>query len=317
MKLSIIVINYNSETYLRNCIESIRDNLKGHSDFEILVIDNNSHDESLVLLEDRFPHIRILKNSANLGFVKAANLGIANTKGEYILILNPDIRFLDKNILSMVAFLDENPSIGICGPLQVFEDGSAQSGPSRFNGIFSELKFIAGTHFINNLFRDKKFVKPVECDYVFGSSMLIRRTVFETIGLFDENIFMFAEEEEFCFRAKRKGWKVYFYPSSKVIHYGQKSSRGLEGMRIVHMRMSALYYYSKRYNRFFMILMRMLFIINTLMRIVSIGFRIIFNPKESKEALKKVKANLEVLVLILKMKDSRHLCGGIYPPHRR
>lgn len=312
MKLSIIVINYNSGAYLRNCIESIRDNLKGYSDFEILVIDNNSHDESLALLEDRFSHIRILKNGANLGFVKAANLGIANTKSEYVLISNPDIRFLDKNIFSMVAFLDENPSIGICGPLQVFEDGSAQSGPSRFNGIFSELKFIAGTYFINNLFRDKKFVKPVECDYVLGSSMLIRRAVFETAGLFDENIFMFAEEEEFCFRAKRKGWKVFFYPFSKVIHYGEKSFKGLEDMRIINQRMSALYYYSKRYNRFFMILARMLFIINTIMRIIFIGFRIIFNPKKSKEALKKLKANLEVLVLILKMKDSRHLRGEIY-----
>lgn len=314
MKLSIVIINYNSGRYLTECVGSIYENLvipisvdRDHIDSEILVIDNNSQDDSLILLNRSHPNVRVLMNGANLGFVMGANQGIANTGGEYILLLNPDVRLLDKNISSMIAFLDRDLSIGICGPLLVREDGSSQSGPSRFNGIFSELKFISGAYLLNKLSVKKKFLNPIECDYIPGSCMLIRRSLLEDIGIFDENIFIFAEEEEICFRAKRKGWKIFFYPPCKVIHYGGVSFEGLERERIVNQRMSALYYYSKRYNIFCMVLLRLIFLISAFIRIIVLGLRMTLRPRTVANSLRRLNGNFKAVVLILKMKDSRSL----------
>lgn len=305
MKLSVIVVNYNSARYLVECVRSVYDKLKGYGDFEVLVIDNNSRDDSLALLENAFPHGRVLKNNENLGFVKGANQGIANTEGEYVFLLNPDTKLLDKNIPLIIDFMDKNPSIGICGLFLISEDGSPQSRPSSFSGIWDEIKHISVLQFLNKIFAKKDFIDVVECDCVFGPSMLIRRAVFKDAGLFDENIFMFAEEEDICFSAKKKGWKIYFYPFCKVIHYGRKSSEGLEEARIINHRMSALYYYSKRYNRFFMILIRMIFLINIIMRITVLGFMIIFNPFAIGNRLRRLVGNLKAAVLVLEMKDSR------------
>ncbi len=306
-KLSIIIVNYNCGTYLEKCMRSVYNNLKRYPDFEILIIDNGSYDKSLSIFETQFPGARFLKNEKNLGFVKAANQGIKNTSGKYLLFLNPDTELLDENISLMVDFMDKDVSRGISGPLILSESGSPQSSPhSKFNNIFSELKFSIGLQFLNKLFSEKEYTRPSECDYILGSAMLIRRAVFDDIGLFDENIFMFAEEEDLCLRAKQRDWKIFFYPNCKIVHYGRKSSLGLEKARIINHRMAALYYYSKKYNRFFMILIRMMFLTNILMHIIGLGLRIIVFPKQTKNSLKRIDGNFQAALLVLKMKDSRN-----------
>lgn len=305
MKLSIIIVNYNSGRYLKKSIESIYNNLKDCENFETLIIDNNSKDKSIELIENMHSNIGILKNKENIGFVKGTNLGIVNTRGEYILLLNPDTKLLDKSILAMVDFMDKNQAIGLCGPLSVSQDGSPRSGPYKFNGISSELKFMLGLHLFSRFFVQREFKNTVECDYITGSCMLIRRAALKDVGYFDENIFMYAEEEDICFRAKQKGWKIFFYPSCKIIHYGQKSSSGLEKEMIITQKMSALYYYSKRYNILLMVLIRILFLLNIFVRIVIIGSKIIFDQKDKPDNIEKINANLKSVILILKMKDSR------------
>jgi len=306
MKLSILIVNYNSGDYLSNCVKSIYDNLTRNSEFEILVVDNNSRDESIELLKRKFSDIRIVRNNTNFGFAKGINIGIINTSGEYILVLNPDTKFLDKSISSMIDFMDKDQSIAICGPLLVSDNGASQSYPYRFTGIFHELKFLFGAYFLHSIFVEK-FYKPTECDYIVGGCMLIRRSAIDDVGLFDENFFMFSEEEEFAFRSRQKKWKVFFYPETRLIHYGKGSSGELEDERIVNQRMSALYYYSRRYGVFPMVFLRFIALLNICIRLIIVSLRLMLFPDKVKYNLKVIKGNLKAMILVLRMKDSKKL----------
>ncbi|MBI5452922.1 glycosyltransferase family 2 protein [Candidatus Gottesmanbacteria bacterium] len=225
IKLSIIIVNFNTYEFLKNCIESIYKNV-GNLSFEIIVVDNASTEE--LRIKNHELRIKLIKNKKNVGFAVANNQGIKQAKGEYILLLNPDT-IVEKNTLGVVLdYMDKNPSAGVATckvslPSGELDDACHRGFPTPWNAIcqfsglarlFSKSQLFDGYHmgFAN-------MDKVHEIDSCAGAFMLVRRKTGDKVGWLDEDYFWYGEDIDFCFRVKRLGWKVVFLPMVKIVHY--------------------------------------------------------------------------------------------------
>lgn len=242
IKLSIIILTYNTEKLTSNCVRLLINNYKKNiqdRDVEIIVADNNSKDNTVFAIK-KFTEVKVVENKDNFGFSKGNNLGAKKASGKYILFLNSDVEVKDNGFLRMVEFMDQNPKIGILGAKLSHPDGSSQSS----SGNFYTLVNLIFTLFGGDSLMRKSPNKIEKVDWVSGASLMIRRELFEKLKGFDENFFMYIEDMELCFRAKKSGFLTYFYNNVKIIHkeLGSSSNRGFA---ILHIYRGILYFYKK------------------------------------------------------------------------
>ncbi|MCX7927275.1 MAG: glycosyltransferase family 2 protein [Candidatus Omnitrophica bacterium] len=227
LKLSIIIINWNTKHLLFNCLNSIFNTLDGKTWFEVWVVDNASKDSSAEMVKKDFRQVNLIENKENVGFSRANNQVIPLTNGEYVLFLNSDTVVLSEAIEYMIAFLDSNPEAGICGANLLTEDFKPNMSYSYFPTIRSEIiREIRPLIFGKPPKRcvDSNLEEPFAVDYVLGAAMMIRRETLNSVGLFDEDFFFYAEDVDLCLRARKKGWKIFCLPKAKIIHLFGKSS---------------------------------------------------------------------------------------------
>jgi len=250
LKLSIVIVSYNTLQLLRQCMDSILLNPPSWT-FEIIVVDNASSDGSADYLSER-PGIKCILNTSNEGFGKANNRGIDASQGEFILFLNSDTLVTAGALDKLVGFMDKNPAAGIIGPKLVNADGKLIQMSWDFRPtIFSEVlrKFLSPESIRRRRFLLRVIAwlqrKDRAVPVVNGSCMMFRKVVFEKTGPFDEKMFLYFEEPDLCIRANRAGWQVYFCPSVEIIHlHGQSMSQAIYSTH-VHYQKSHLYYYKK------------------------------------------------------------------------
>lgn len=257
MKLSIIIVSYNTEELLLDCIKSIEENLQ-QFEYEIIVVDNNSADGSVGLLKSRYSNIKLIENNYNAGFAKANNQGLLLSAGEYILLLNSDTVILGEAIDTLVTFMDIHQEAAICGPRLLNSDRTLQLPCRRgFPRFLNSISHFTG---LDKLLPQNKVLGSYlmtymessidhEVDAVSGACMLIRKNVLCTIGgLLDESFFMHFEDIDLCFRAKKHGYRVYYVHNAEVIHLkGQSSKLRSEGVTRNFFD-SALIYFRKNYK---------------------------------------------------------------------
>lgn len=232
--ISIVIVSYNTKKLLLQCLNSIYRNSTKFN-FEVIVIDNNSSDGSQDSVRREFPQVTLIENKANVGFAKANNQGIAISKGRYFLLLNPDTEVLPHSIDLIVEFMDKDSRAAVVGPKLLNTNRTIQESHHRFPS--SNQEFMENTFLDNLLYpfikrRESKsswvYNGAFEVDWVTGACLAIRREVVDEIGVFDGNFFLYYEEVDFCYRAKQRGWKVFFLPESEVIHYrGQSTKKNL------------------------------------------------------------------------------------------
>ncbi|KKQ95695.1 MAG: WsbD [Candidatus Woesebacteria bacterium GW2011_GWB1_43_14] len=241
MDLSIIIVNYNTGGLLAECIESVLKHTKKIS-YIIYVVDNNSSDESLALLSrlsKNKSRIKVIKCSKNLGFAGANNLALKKVKSDFVLLLNPDTLIKNNVIGDMLAWIKRKAEVGIASCALKNSDGSIQGTGGYFPTllrVFSwmtieDLPFVAKIikpfHPMRNLSYSKgiNFYKGIkELDWVTGAFFMFRSTLLKEIGLLDDDYFMYTEEVDYCYRAKQKGWKVFYNPAWSIVHYGGASA---------------------------------------------------------------------------------------------
>jgi N-acetylglucosaminyl-diphospho-decaprenol L-rhamnosyltransferase len=228
VKLSIVIVSYNTAELLQNCLRSIAQHTK--IPHEVIVVDNNSTDGSAALVEEEFPAVTIFRNETNLGFSKASNLGAHSSHGDHILFLNPDMEVKPGTIDVLVSWLETHDQAGIVGPRLVFPDGQFQLSAGSLPGLWQEWK----DHRLYRRMRtgDRKFhesvasrfreVQPV--GWVTGACLLIRRSLFDALGGFDEKLFMYFEDKDLCKRAASMGAEVVFCPEAEAVHHLSRSS---------------------------------------------------------------------------------------------
>jgi GT2 family glycosyltransferase len=230
--VSIVIVNYNSGQYLRECLRSLlRENDRVH--YELIIIDNASENDRIELLQSELPGAQILLNSTNLGFAKAANMGLQRGTGRYLWLLNPDTRVGTGALTHLVDFMERHPEVGIVGPKVLNTDGSLQLACHRkaptpwvaFCRLSGLSKLFPGNKSFSQY--NLSHLDPDEIaqvDAVSGSTMLIRDQVVREIGYLDEAFFLYGEDLDFCYRAKKKGWTICYNPWATVIHHKGGSS---------------------------------------------------------------------------------------------
>jgi N-acetylglucosaminyl-diphospho-decaprenol L-rhamnosyltransferase len=259
--VSVIIINYRSDSYLKSCIDSVRESTKGIN-FEIIVVDNGSDDDIANILK-YYDNTKLITNNQNVGFSTAANQGIEQSTGTYILLLNPDTQIFNGAITEMKIFLDDNDSAAIVGPLVYDKDGetvqlSCRSFPSFTTVLFNRYSLITklfpkNRWSKNYLLSDWNHENIREVDWVSGCCMMIRRAVLNNIGLFDTRFFMYNEDVDICKRVKSSSNKVYYFPKAKVKHDIGGSSSAIPKKMTIERHKSMWRFYKKYYDKNFLV----------------------------------------------------------------
>jgi GT2 family glycosyltransferase len=230
--VSIIIVNYNTEKYIINCLNSVLEQVKDIS-YEIILVDNNSEDNSCKLLEEsNFNNLTLIKSDKNLGFGKANNLGIKKALGEYIFLLNPDTILLNNVVKIFFDFMEETikDNIGAVGGMLLYEDNEIQESFGNFPSI-TQVLFEFGLNRIFKNYYNQKLATGIknydlvkqEVPYLCAASIFFKKDVLEEVGAFDEDFFLYYEDTELCYRLKKAGYKIYFIPTAKVKHFQGKS----------------------------------------------------------------------------------------------
>jgi GT2 family glycosyltransferase len=237
MDLSIVIVNWNTRDMLRNCLESIpacHDGLV----VEIIVVDNASDDGSGEMVAAEFPEVRLIKNTANLGFATATNQGLKVSTGRHLLLLNSDTLVHGDVLSRSVCYMDKRPEVGMMGCKVLNTDGTTQMTCSRFPSVTNLALQTLG---MNRLKRPRWLQRyqmldwdrddEREVEVISGCYLLVRRKVLERIGLLDEDFFLYGEETDWCRRCADNGWRLMFAPVGCITHLGSGSSRQLNYRR--------------------------------------------------------------------------------------
>ncbi len=233
MKLSVVIVNYNVEHFLEQCLLSVRKAMQPVSG-EVFVVDNNSIDGSVKMVKNKFSEVKLIANKDNLGFSKANNQAMRMASGEYILLLNPDTVVEDDTFSKVVEFMDEHADAGGLGVKMV--DGSGKFLPESKRGLPTPEAAFYKMFGISKLFpKSRRFSKYHlgyldenqihQVDILAGAFMLMRKSVLDEIGLLDESFFMYGEDIDLSYRIIKAGYKNYYFPHTRIIHYKGESTK--------------------------------------------------------------------------------------------
>lgn len=266
MDVSIIIVSWNTSVLLGQCLRSIFDNPPPGS-FDVVVIDNASKDGSAKMVRENYPQTTLIENEANVGFSRANNQGIRISQGRYIILLNSDTLVHPESLRILLEFLDSHPDAGIAGAHLQNPDGTDQHYPTSFPTLpnqTSVLCYLPGRQQFNVGMSNQSQVCEVE--RVQGAFLAIRREVIEQIGMMEESLFLYAEEDDLCQRARMAGWKVFFLPQVLITHYGGASTEQVSVKSLQHLYRSKLWFIRKYHGKAQARLLKLVLAIGCLIR---------------------------------------------------
>ncbi len=265
--LSIIVLNYNGQFWLKKLLPTLKKNYidQSHYKVELIVVDNNSTDDSVKLINKDFAWVKVIKSDYNGGFAVGNNLAIKDNRATYIMLLNSDTEFLDQgqsNLDQMIAYMEQNPAVAVISPKLELSDGGLDFACHRgeptpwasltyfakLEKLFPKIKLFAHYH---QTYKDLNTIHQI--DACSGAAMMVRNSAIKKVGLLDEMFFMYAEDLDWCKRFRDVGYQVIFYPKVKIIHHKYKSgikssNRKTSLMTRRYFYKTMLQYYDKYYQ---------------------------------------------------------------------
>lgn len=271
MDVSIIIVNYNTKQLLSNCLNSIKDKTKD-IEYEIIVVDNNSHDGSQEMLKNDFPWVRLIESKENLGFGRANNLGMKNAQGKYFFLLNSDTILVNNAIKDFYDYSESHPGFGALGSILLDKNLKPCHSYGKFPTQLRTLKDALAKYlrFLKdkNKFHPEMNSCPLEVEYITGADLWISRNVFERTSGFDPDYFMYFEESDWQKRMDDIGLKRYIIPGPKIIHLegGSDSSKShiWSPNRLKNFYKSQKIYHHKHFNKWTYPLFRIAYlVINT------------------------------------------------------
>lgn len=253
MQLSVIILNYNVRCFLELCVLSVQNAIQ-NIEAEIIVIDNNSPDDSCEMMKQRFPNVKLIENKENSGFPKGNNIGVAIAQGEYICILNPDTVVAEDTFTKVLAFAKKQKDIGIVGVKLI--DGIGNFLPESKRGIptpFVAFTKITGLYKIFPKTFGKYYAQHLsenetgKAEILVGAFMLMKRELYNEIGGFDENCFMYSDDIDLSYSALKKGKTNYYFHETFVIHYKGESTVK-DGIYMKRFREAMNFFYKKHFK---------------------------------------------------------------------
>lgn len=255
MDLSIIIVNWNTREFLSACLRSIEANPPACA-YEVLVIDNASADGSAEMVRESFPRARLIANEKNLGYAEGNNRGFRESSGEYILLLNADVQVKAGALDALLRFGRDHSHAAAVGCRLVGLDGRVQRSCRSFPDPWGVLFEYAG---LSRVFPGSRFfgryrmtyfpyTREAEVDQPMGSCLLLSRQAIADVGKFDQDFPIFFNEVDWCWRAKAKGWRIYFMPDAEVIHHGGASTSQMRPEMIRESHRALKTFYAKHYR---------------------------------------------------------------------
>lgn len=249
IELSIIILSYNTAQLTKLTIDSIYQSVTTDLLYEIVVLDNDSKDESVKILkelEKKHTNLTFIQSKENLGFSKGNNRAIKQAKGKYVLFLNSDIIVIDDAIETLLTYYKENDDVNFTGGKLLNNDKTSQASTGPFYSlpvVFGAL-FLKGDYWGLTRYSPNKSIKT---DWVSGACLLTSKELFEKLSGFDEDLFMYMEEIDLLYRAKKQGYNTYFCAPAQFIHLGSASSQG-KTFPILQVYKGFLYFYHKHHT---------------------------------------------------------------------
>jgi GT2 family glycosyltransferase len=229
--LSIIIVNWNSKEYVRKCVQSIYANTSGMA-FEIIVVDGASYDGCGEMLACEFPKVRFIQSERNVGFARANNLGVAQSRGNCVLFLNPDTEVIGNALGRLFETLNQFPNAGMTGARLLNSDGTLQT--SCIQSFPTALNQVLDAEFLRRVFPrsrlwgmmalSSKAQPPSSVEVISGACIMIKRPVLQELSGFDERYFMYAEDVDLCYRVQKAGFDCLYVPDTQIVHHGGGSS---------------------------------------------------------------------------------------------
>lgn len=255
MQLSVVIVNYNVQYFLEQCILSVKA-ASQYLKVEIIVVDNNSTDGSCKMLLEKFPEVDLIQNKKNTGFSKANNQGVAIAKGEYVLILNPDTVVAEDTLELILGFAKSKQNLGVLGVKLI--DGTGEFLPESKRGIptpkvsFNKLFGISskqtGRYYATHLKENETGV----VDVLVGAFMLMKRSIYNDVNGFDEDYFMYGEDIDLSYKVLNKGYQNYYFADTTVIHYkGESTKKDIKYLKYFHGAMKIFYRKHFKLNRLY------------------------------------------------------------------
>lgn len=249
--LSIIIVNWNTQDHLRQCLTSIAETAQSFASWQVetVVVDNASTDDSCSIVRSTFPWVTLIENSSNLGFAVANNIGISCSRSKYVLLLNSDTILHPGALDHLLRFMEDHPRAAAIGPMLLNADGSLQ--PSCHPMLTPEREFWR-LLFLDHLLPratydmstwDPATPRPVEV--IKGACLMLRREALDQVGLLDESYFMYTEEVDLCYRLHQQGWQLWWVPRARVTHFGGVSSRQIAREMYLELYRSKVRFYRK------------------------------------------------------------------------
>lgn len=305
---SIIIVSWNAKQFLSECLLSCVRAINGY-DAEIIVVDNASSDGSAEFVLEHYPYVKVIQNCNNLGFAKGNNVGIRESSGRYLFLINSDVIIMEGCIDRMIAYMDENSQIGMLGPQILNQYGEVQRScmdfPTLWNAlssafalyrIFPRSKIFSGGQVMSYWKHDT--IRRV--DVINGCFWVVRGEALDKVGLLDERFFMYGEDIDWCKRFYQGGWEVVFLPDARAIHAGGASSSNAPVKFYVEKQKANLQLWTKYHGRFAQVIYVFICIIHHVVRVLGRMFRCLGGKRGRDSATLKIRRSTACISWLMK-----------------
>ncbi|MEM4260708.1 MAG: glycosyltransferase family 2 protein [Candidatus Woesearchaeota archaeon] len=267
--ISFLIVNYHTAECITLLVDSIKENIHKYV-YEILIYDNScTLDQTTKLLSLRNNTIKVYFSEENIGFVRANNFLLKQAQYEIIILINPDTKLIDNSLEHLLDMIQSSHGIGAVGPMLLNDDNSYQVSFFKFPNLITLIQ----EHIL--LFRDPysystDHTTQQECDVIRGACLVFKKECLKENYIFDEDYVMFSEEVDLCWRLKKQGFKNYYYPFTKIIHYGGKSSnrKEISDYVLYHYYRSKLIFFKKHHSRLYYTLVKCVLIISLIEKVI-------------------------------------------------
>jgi len=238
--ISVIIVTYNSENEIEDCLDSIKEETKS-SNYEVIVVDNVSKDKTREIIKENYPWVRLIESKENLGFGKGNNRGAKEAEGEILFFLNPDTILENDVLKSIKFFFDKHKRAGAMAPRQLYKNGE-----NRPENIADDPDLLSLIRNILPKKRDWQRTQQIDC--ACAAAIAVLSDLFEDIGGFDPDFFMYMEENDLCLRIRKQGKRIYYDPRGKVTHLAGRSTKDVRDIKKMYYQSQDLFY-KKHYSK--------------------------------------------------------------------
>jgi len=310
--VSVIIVTWNAARYMRDCLKSVEEQNTGLST-EIIVVDNASADETADLVRNEFPNVKLIRNETNLGFARGNNVGIRESKGRYLFLINPDVIVLPGCLKNLITHLEQDPSIGLAGPKMLGADRIVQRSTMRFptpwnsfcRALALDVIFKGSKLFGGFLMSDFDHDRVADVDILNGWFWAVSREALNRVGGLDDQLFMYGDDLDWSYRFHQAGYRVVFCPDAESVHYGGGTTLKAPTYFYIERQRSNLQFWRKFYSRFDVALYILTVLLNETLRVLGHSIRFLFNKSARPDAAFKVKRSAACISWLLGMRSNK------------